>query len=60
VTFAGLKQALRDKEKEASELNITISELEAKMRLRDNRTSDLEATFQVGCFGHDMLRSSLS
>jgi len=47
VTFARLKEAIMDKEKEISELKINIAELEARKRVQVSRTADIEASYQV-------------
>lgn len=47
VTFARLKEAIRDKDKEISELKISISEVEARKRLQSSRAADIDASYQV-------------
>lgn len=47
LTFAQLKDNLRDKDKEISELKITISEMETRSKRESSRVADVEATWQV-------------
>jgi hypothetical protein len=47
ATFAELKENLREKDKEISELKISISEMEARKNREVQRLGDVEASYQV-------------
>lgn len=52
ATFSELKENLREKDKEISELKISISEMEARKNREVQRLGDVEASYQVSCQHH--------